>query len=139
MKVHLTYIGIFLILASLILAGCQEEGTTTDKKFENVFFESNVLKLVNGTFELRSDKTGIVTQAYVELRFKNILDKDINVTYAVDFCDKNDNIIYSKNYSINYFPAGYTEQLSDPFSYSGEDVMYVDHINIRLLEYKIIR
>ena len=136
MKKNLLAIGIGIILMTIVLSGCQEEGTTVKKTFENIYFDSEILELVEGSLNF-TDDNGIITKADLMLRFKNILNETISVTFNVEFCDKNDNVLYSKPYSINSFPAGWAERSPNRFSYYGNDVADVDHVNVLIVEYEI--
>ena len=137
MKKDLLVLGIVIILVTIFFSGCQEEATSVEKTFENIYFYSDILELVNGSVDVTEDRE-IITKVETTLYFKNLLDETINVTYIVEFCNKNDNVLYNKTYKIKYFPAGYTEILPDVFSYHGENVADFDHVNIRDLNYKII-
>ena len=57
---------------------------------------------------------------------------------AIEFCDKNDNVLFEKPYEIINFPAEYTEISPDIFSYHGENVADFDQVNVRVLSYEVI-
>ncbi len=137
MEKKLVFLGVGIILVTIAFSGCQEEATSIEKTIENISFDSDILELVNGSLGITKDKE-IITRVEVTLYFKNLLDEDINVEYVVEFCDKNDNVLYDKPYEIKNFPAEYTEMSPDIFLYHGENVADFDHVNIRVLSYEVI-
>jgi len=137
MEKKLVFFGVSIILLTIAFSGCQEEATSVKKTFENISFDSDILELVNGSLDISQDKE-IITRVEVTLYFKNLLNEDINLEYVVEFCDKNDNVLFEKPYEIKNFPAGYTEISPDIFSYHGENVAEFDHVNVRVLNYEVI-
>ncbi len=137
MEKKIVFLGVGIILVTIAFSGCQEEATSVEKTIENISFDSDILELVNGSLDITKDKE-IITRVEVTLYFKNLLDEDINVEYVVEFCDKNDNVLYDKPYKINNLPAEYTEMSPNIFLYHGENVADFDHVNIRVLSYEVI-
>jgi hypothetical protein len=137
MEKKLVFLGIGIILVTIAFSGCQEEATSIEKAFENISFDSDILELVNGSLDITKDKE-IITRVEITLYFKNLLDEDINVEYVVEFCDKNDNVLYDKSYEIKNLPAEYTEMSPDIFLYHEENVADFDHVNIRVISYEVI-
>ena len=137
MEKKLVFLGVGIILVTIAFSGCQEEATSVEKTFENISFDSDILELVNGSLDITKDKE-IITRVEFTLYFKNLLDEDINIEYVVEFCDKNDNVLYDKLYEIKNFPAEYTEMSPDIFLYYGENVADFDHVDIRVLSYEVI-
>lgn len=129
--------GVIIILTMITLVGCEEKSTSVQKNPKDIFFDSDVLMLVGSSLDIREDR-GTIIFVEVSLYFKNLLDKTINVEYAVEFCDKNDKVLYSKPYKIRNLPAGYRELSPDVFSYDGENVADFDHINIHVVDYEVI-
>jgi len=82
-------------------------------------------------------KQGIISVT-ATLYFKNALNNHVNVTYAVDFCDNNDNVLESKQFEIFNIPPNYRFYTPDIFIYTGEDANLFDHINIKVIDYLII-
>jgi len=137
-KSILFILGIMIIIISNF-CGCQED-QTIENKFENINFlseEMGVLQLVNGSFILDANKHGVVKSAEATVYFKNLLENTIDITFSIDFVDNNDTIIYNKSKTIENLPGGYTEHLGNNFYYDGENVGLVNHINIRIIDYKI--
>jgi len=137
MEKKIVFLGVGIILVTIAFSGCQEEATSVEKTFENISFDSDILELVNGSLDITKDKE-IITRVEVTLYFKNLLDEDINVEYVVEFCDKNDNVLYDKSYEIKNLPAEYTEMSPDIFSYHGGNVADFDHVTIRVISYEAI-
>jgi len=137
MEKKLVFLGIGIILVTIAFSGCQEEATSIEKTFEDISFDLDILELVNGSLDITEDKE-IITRVEVTLYFKNLLDEDINVEYVVEFCDKNDNVLYNKSYEIKNFPAEYTEISPDIFLCHGENVAEFDHVNVRVISYEVI-
>jgi len=137
MEKKLVFFGVSIVLLTITFSGCQEEATLVENNFEDISFNSDILELVNGSLDITKDKE-IITRIEVTLYFKNLLNEDINVEYAVEFCDKNDNVIYYKPYEIKNFPAKYTEASPDIFLFNGENVADFDHVNVRVLSHEVI-
>jgi len=137
MEKKLVFLGVGIILVTIAFSGCQEEATSVEKTFENISFDSDVLELVNGSLDITKDKE-IITRVEVTLYFKNLLDEDINVEYVVEFCDKNDNVLYDKSYEIKNLPAEYTEMSPDIFLYHEENVADFDHVNVHVISHEVI-
>lgn len=136
MEKKLVFLGVGIILVTIAFSGCQEEATSIEKTFEDISFDSDILELVNGSLDITKDKE-IITRIEVTLYFKNLLDEDINVSYVVEFCDNNDNVLYDEPYGINYLPAEYTETQPNIFLFHGENVADFDHVDIRVLSYEV--
>ncbi len=121
----------------IIVLDKSESEEPVDKTFENIFFYTDILELVNGSLDITEDKE-IITRVEVTLYFKNLLDEVIHVEYVVEFCDKNDNVLYDKSYEIKNLPAEYTEMSPDIFLYHEENVADFNHVNVRFLSYEVI-
>ena len=137
MEKKFLFLGVSIILLTIAFSGCQEEATSVKKTFDKISFDSDILEIVNGSLDITEDKE-IITRVEVTLYFKNLLNKDINLEYVVEFCDKNDNVLFEKPYEIINFPAEYTEISPDIFSYNGENVADFDYVNVRVLSYEVI-
>lgn len=128
-----------ILLILLVVSGCtsiQQKATET-KKAKEINFQSDVLQLVNSSVDIQKNK-GSIYNVVVTLYFKNLLNNKINVTYAVDFCDKSNNIIYNITYNLfNVFP-NYRYTSPDVFSYDREKVGSFDHVNVYIVNYKIV-
>lgn len=139
MKKKLLVICSIILLILLALGGCTstEQKATETKKAEEINFTSDVLQIINSSVDIQEDK-GIIYNVVVTLYFKNLLNNIINVNYTVDFCDINNNILYSKQYRINNIPKNYIFYTPDVFSYNGENIIDFDHVNIHIVDYEII-
>ena len=138
MKKYLLILGVVVIALVLALSGCQEQATTVENTFENIFFESDILEITNASYDASINK-GIIQKVDVTVNFRNKLDKPINnLRLSIDFCDENDNVIHSHPYTYGTpFPAGYSEASPNRFSYDEDNVVLVDHVNIRITNYEI--
>ena len=140
MKKEMPIIGIGIILMTIALSGCQEEAVTTERTFEGIFFESNILELTNASLDLTKGKDGAIVRAEAIFYFRNKLDKGIaNLKFSIEFCDKNNNVLHSRPYQYNtIFPAGYSESSASRVPYIGDNVGYTDHVNIITTNYNIV-
>jgi len=68
----------------IIVLDKSESEEPVDKTFENIFFYTDILELVNGSLDITEDKE-IITRVEVTLYFKNLLDEVIHVEYVVEF------------------------------------------------------
>jgi len=129
-----------ILLIILVVSGCTstQQKATKSKIAKEINFQSDVLQLVNSSVQIQEDK-GIIYNVIVTLYFKNLLNNRINVNYVVDFCDKNDNILYSKPYRINNIPENYVFYTPDIFSYNGDNVIDFDHVNVHITNFEIIK
>jgi uncharacterized protein YcfL len=126
------------LLLTISLSGCQEQQAIVSNNLEKINFDSDVLVLVHRSFDIR-EKNGDIYFVEVELYFKNNLNKMINVTYRVDFCDKQDNIIYTKDFTIINLPANYQLRTPDVFTYEGNNVGRFNHVNLSIIKYDIVQ
>ena len=130
---------VIFLLTALAVSGCVETSTKTDddKLTDEINYDSDILEIVNSSLDV-IEENGEILYVEVTLYFRNLLDDFINVIYRVDFCDTNDNAIYSKEYNLNNIPGNYRFKTPDVFSYDGENVGEFDHINVYIVEYEII-
>jgi len=139
LKKCLSIIGVvIIILTTITLSGCQEEGATIEKNFEDIYFDSDVLELINASLDI-GEKHGVIKKVEVTFYFKNLLDKDITyLRLAIEFCDINNFVLYNHSYEyLSGFPAGYIEKSPNRISYSEANVAYFDHVKINIDEYII--
>jgi len=137
MQKKIIIIGAIFISLAITLAGCEEQSTKIENKHKDIFFESDVLAIIDSSVETFKDN-GLIRNVEVTIRFQNLLNERITINYALDFCDKENNTLYHKTYTIGNFPPNYIEQSNNIFSYSGEDAYKYDHVNIYIEDYEII-
>ena len=137
MKKNTFIFGIGVVLLIIVnLTGCDEKGVEVEE--ENlIFFDSDIVELVESSLDF-TKSGGKIVQADVSVRFRNLLDKTINWTYAVKFCDKDDNVHYQDSLIFGNMPPRYIEQSPNIFSYTGDKANYIDHVNVHILDYEII-
>lgn len=125
-------LGMSVILLFLFLSGCSDQsGTTTEKTFDNIEFDSDVVRLDAANLKFIKDEEEFAARS-VELKYKlhNPLNRFVTVTVDVVFFDEAGREIYSeKNYTIN-LPGGYTESSLNTVSYSGSLVNAIHIANI---------
>jgi len=129
---------IIFLVSILSLSGCLNKSTTVQKKHEYINFKSDVLQLVNSSVDVK-EENNVIYKVEANLRFKNIYSERINVTYTVNFCDKDDNKLYGRSFTIENMPAGYVESYGNNFVFSEDNVNNFDHININVIDYEIVK
>ena len=137
MKSKLIFFGTISVLLTIAISGCLENEAAVSKSHKDINFESDILQLADSTLDVK-EENGEIYLVEATLYFKNIFNEKINVTYIVDFCDKNDNVLYSQSFTIGHFPAGHTFTVPDIFKYAGENVADFNHINIAIKEYHAV-
>lgn len=133
MKKILLSICVITIFLMTFLSGCQKEGTTTDKNIDNILFDSNVVELVYSDINFNKDDNGIILNVEVQYRFKNIVDRNIDINVFAEFYDKDNNLLAKEGPKEISIPKGWTEQGISPANsirYSGVNAELVDHVNI---------
>ena len=148
MDVGKIVIGFLLILGMLCMSGCVNEGTTTEKNFENITFESDVVELEYASLEFEtevmhdefSNPYDKIKSAEVKYLLHNPQDRHVTVQVDVYLYDENNTLLYSEEGSQFSLPKGYTEhrekynndltRVTLPVSYKGEDVALVDYATI---------
>ena len=133
-------ISISIIICSILfLSGCQDN-TAVDVLFENINFDSDILKLINGSFNPTRGNDGEIIEVEVIFYLENIAGQPIkNLSLSIDFCDEQDNIIYHHPYKYGSpFPEGYREHSPNRMSYKGRNVEFIDHVNIEIANYQLI-
>jgi hypothetical protein len=137
MKKHVLLVVFSIILAAVVLSGCDGDQTATETdEFGDIEFESDIVELVHGQVVKKIDE-GILIGIDVEYLFKNIADRDIEVKVNLEFYDKDDNIIFRGGPKWIVLPDGYTEtQLlgANIISYNGKYTKDVDHVKIIAVE-----
>ena len=87
-----------VIFATLILCGCQ--GTEVEEDETNVFFESDIVDLLDYDIEFNQNNNNEVNQVVVTGRIQNKLKKMIDLELKADFYDKDDNYLGEKIFTI---------------------------------------
>jgi len=126
-------IGILIILIVTFLSGCQQEGTTTDKNLHNVILDSDVVELAYSLLSFNKDDLGIIISVEVQYRFRNVVNRTIDVNVYAEFYDKDNNILAKEGPKEIIIPKGWTEQGISPaniITYKGENVARVDYVKI---------
>lgn len=135
MDVQKILFGILAIFILVSLSGCEEQGTTTEKTFENIDFESDVVELNAANMKFIKDEEEFAARS-VELHYQlhNPLNRYVTVSVDVAFYDGNGREIYSEEgYAIN-LPDGYTEKGMNTVSYSGAMVNAIQTAKINAVE-----
>jgi len=133
MKRFVSLIGILIVLTTLFLSGCQQEGTSTDENLNNIYLDSDIVKLVYSKMNLNKDEKGIILGVEVQYRFKNIANRNIDINVFAEFYDKEDNLLAREGPKEITIPKGWTEQGLSPANiiyYSGEEARDVDYVKI---------
>jgi hypothetical protein len=133
MKRYVSLIGIIIVLTSLFLSGCQQEGTSTDENFDNIYLDSDIVELVYSKMNLNKDEKGVILSVEVQYRFKNIANRNIDINVYAEFYDKEDNLLAREGPKEITIPKGWTEQGLSPANiiyYSGEEIIEVDYVKI---------
>jgi len=133
MKKYVDLMVILIVLITLFLSGCQQEGTSTDKNFDNIYLDSDIVELVFSKIILNKDEKGVILGVEVQYRFKNIANRKIDINVYAEFYDKEDNLLTREGPKEITIPKGWTEQGLSPaniINYSGEEAREVDYVNI---------
>jgi len=133
MKKQLLLIIVSILIISVFFCGCQEtESVKTDKKNDNIYFESNVVALKQSDLILHEEE-GKIIRAEVIYLFRNLLKEQVNLEIKVEFYDKNDNLLHigGPKY-IDLIPQWSEVDVlgANSIAYSGEFARMVDHVII---------
>jgi len=121
---------ILLLFLLVFLSGCQEQKSiNVNEDFENIELESDLVKLVYGNFSIVKDKN-VIIRAEVEYLLKNIAGRDVRLNVAVDFYDKENNLLFKSPYKEIDLPKDYEEQIVNTAVYDGDFVSEVEHAKI---------
>ena len=138
MKKYLFMVSTVVLLASIVLSGCQSTSTTTQNRPQNVFLQSTIVEFANVTYEQTINRTKGVSAVTVGWLFHNIAGKMISARIDVRFYTKQNNLLYNTTRWIEYMPAGYTERFFSPgankATFDGAGVNLVDHVVITVTE-----
>jgi hypothetical protein len=133
MKKILNLIFFMSILVSIFLTGCNESESITVDSQSKVVINSEIVELVDS--ELIFNKIGnVIKNVDLKYRFRNLLDKKIDLYIYAEFLDKNGNIISKEGPKEISLLPNYTEQSfggANTISFNGVGVRDVD--NARLL------
>ena len=135
MNKKLIFIGLTLMIIISFLSGCQEQASTTasDKKFENISLESDLVELAYGEMNYVRDNYGKVISTEVKYLFKNIAGKEITIIVTAEFYDEEDNLLGTGGPKEISLRKGWTEQgisFANIISYSEKNAAEVDHVKI---------
>jgi len=123
-------ISILLLVLLVFLSGCQEQKSiNVNEDFENIELESDLVKLVYGNFSIVKDKN-VIIRAEVEYLLKNIAGRDVRLNVAVDFYDKENNLLFKSPYKEIDLLKDYEEQIVNTAVYDGDFVSEVEHVKI---------
>ena len=132
MKKKLILIICLILIIITFLNGCQETKSIKSNDKKKIFFESNVVELINSNIIFHKDKDKII-RVEVNYLFKNLLNEPVELEITVEFYDKDDNLLHTGGpkyidllplYSeVNILPANSIE-------YFGENIEFVDHVVI---------
>ena len=135
-------LSLIILLVLIGLSGCEEQGATTENNFENVFLDSDIVKLAYANLSFTEKReindnlepVMVKKQANLEYLFENIAGRDIEFNVTVEFYDKNDSLIKSViplPYKINLL-EGHTESLTmkNEATYSGNKVKDISYARI---------
>ncbi len=89
---------IISVLVISMFSGCIQS-TVNEQEFD-VFFDSDVVNLVNYSFNLEKTKQGKIYSAEVIGRVENKLNRVIDIKITAEFHDKDNNILTEKEYTI---------------------------------------
>ena len=132
-------IGILTVFTVALLSGCQQKGTTTNNDFNNITLDSEVVELVYSVLNYNKDQQGVILGVEAQYRFRNIVDRNIDVNVFVEFYDLENNLIAKEGPKEINLPEGWVEQGVSPaniISYRGINVAKVDHAII-IVEEKV--
>ena len=133
MKRYVSLMVILIILTTLFLSGCQQEGTSTNENLDNIYLDSDIVELVYSKMNLNKDEKGVILGAEVQYRFKNIANRKIDINVYAEFYDKEDNLLAREGPKEITIPKGWTEQGLSPaniINYSGEEAKDIDYVYI---------
>jgi len=131
-------VGCVLVACMIIFSGCTNQGTTTEKTFENIVFESDVVELYEAFLDFETEEMYddfgemYLNIRSVELKYllKNPGEERVTVLVNVYLCDENNNVIYTHSPLKVNLPSGYIESNPNTVSYRLENVHLVDHAKI---------
>lgn len=128
------FLGISIILISTFLSGCQQQGTSSENNLDkNILFDSDIAELVYSKINFNKDDTGIILSIEVEYRFRNVVNRNIDIYVFAEFYDKDGGLLTKEGPKEIYIPKGWTEQGVSPANiirYSGEKSSQVDFVKI---------
>lgn len=129
-------LGMSVILLFLFLSGCSDQsGTTTEKTFDNIEFDSDVVRLDAANLKFIKDEEEFAARS-VELKYRLHNPQNRSITAVVDvvFYDENGRDVYSEEgYEIN-LPSEYTENSFNTITYDGSMVRVIDNVRITAYE-----
>lgn len=132
-------ISILTLFIITFLSGCQQQGTITDNNLNNVILESDLVELVYSIINFNKDDQNEIFSVEVQYRFRNIVNRNIEIKVFAEFYDIKDNLLAKEGPKEIYIPEGWTEQGTSPaniITYYGEDAEEVDYVKI-IVEEKI--
>ena len=128
-------IGCVILFCIGCMSGCVNQGTTTEKTFENIVFESDVVELDRAYLNfMRDDGASDARSVEAKYSLHNLQDREVTVQVYVFFYDTYDRELYSDGpYMIN-LPQDYAESGVNTVPYKGNNVRSVESVKITAYE-----
>jgi hypothetical protein len=126
-------IGISLILISIFLSGCQQQGASTDETLDNIFLDSDIVELVYSKMNFNKNEKDVILGIEVQYKFRNIANRNIDINVFAEFYDKEDNLLSREGPKEISISKGWTEQGISPaniINFSGENSSKVEYVKI---------
>ena len=136
----ISFICIVLFFMTL-MSGCVNQGTTTEKTFENIDFESDVVVLDNANLAFIRDDEEFGSVRSVELKFflHNPLTRAVKIYTNVTFLNVNGHELHFYESYTRILDPGDTETrhkylAESPVSLEGSIARAVDHVRVIVYE-----
>jgi uncharacterized protein YcfL len=138
MKKGILLLVVSVVLASIVLSGCQDSKSSTTKlSTQNVILDSTIVEFKNVSLEKIINKSGGVDGVTASWLFHNIAGKTVSANINVQFYDSKNNLLYNETKQIFYMPPNYSEGLLTPankVTLEGAKAAFVDHVIISVTE-----
>jgi hypothetical protein len=143
-KIKLLLVSI-LCIGSLFFSGCVNQGTTSEQTFEGISIESDVVELAFANTSItkeemytdEGDSYFQIKAFEVQYLFHNLLDRRVNISFFVEFYNKDNVKLYSVGPRYMNLIADYTEKAVldiNKATFTGERTAGVDHVKIIAFE-----
>jgi len=140
MEKHILALLGVVMLASLLLSGCQSQSAVVNDQSSKIQLDAHgLVKFVNSSLLQTTDKSKNVVSEKVSWMFENIAGRTISIKIDIQFMDVANHLLYNESKFLYYMNAGYKEQTFTPANYvtlSGVNAAKVDHVVIEVTEIK---
>ena len=127
-------VSVIVLILTLIFCGCT--GTEVEENKTNVFFESELVDLLESNLEFNKNNNNEINQAIITGRIKNTQNRQLTIELKGEFFDKDNNYLGEETFTIVGLRKMGSPGDSTTFTitYEGKNTKFVDYARVKAVE-----